>query len=234
MPPEHAPWMPWTAPAPRAELPWPGSVVAALLNDPADPSLEPARAEAAPYRGAPRRPVLAVRPPRVLQCGWQAVWSVPDAAQGVQTGAGLGLVIGRPAVRLSVTEALSAVGGVVLVNDGSWPVESHYRPGLRWRARDGLCHVAPEVVPLSRLGPLERLEVQLWVDGQLAQRGTLAGRVRGVSQLLADITAFMSLAPGDLVLPGPVWPAPVLRAGQQAEVRADGLGALTVRVEAAA
>lgn len=122
---------------------WPtfasGTVIAALLNDAADPALMGPQADAAPYKGAPKLPVLGVRPPACVQITDDALWTVAEASQTVQLGAGIGMVVGRPAVRVTPVQALACVAGYVLCNDGSWPVPNpvhkHYRPGLRWRDR---------------------------------------------------------------------------------------------------
>jgi 5-oxopent-3-ene-1,2,5-tricarboxylate decarboxylase/2-hydroxyhepta-2,4-diene-1,7-dioate isomerase len=47
-----------------------------------------------------------------------------------------------------------------------------------------------------------------------------------VAKLLADITDFMTLLPGDVLAVGVASPAPRLRAGQRARIEIDGLGGL--------
>jgi 5-oxopent-3-ene-1,2,5-tricarboxylate decarboxylase / 2-hydroxyhepta-2,4-diene-1,7-dioate isomerase len=44
--------------------------------------------------------------------------------------------------------------------------------------------------------------------------------------LLADVTEFMTLSPGDVLAVGAAAPAPRVRAGQRACVEIDGLGRL--------
>lgn len=213
-----------------------GTVLAVLLNDAADPALLAPTANAQPYRGAPRHPVLGVRPPNSLQFSDDARWTVPEPGQAVQTGASLGMLIGRPAVRVPPAQALRHVAAWVLCNDGSWPVPNHYRPGLRWRARDGLCVVAPQVwTPRSQAQPDEaddpaNFMLQLSVDGQVSWQRPAAGRVRSAAQLLADVSAFMTLHPGDLLLLGPALPAPLLRAGQSAELQLHAEGREPLRL----
>jgi 5-oxopent-3-ene-1,2,5-tricarboxylate decarboxylase/2-hydroxyhepta-2,4-diene-1,7-dioate isomerase len=47
--------------------------------------------------------------------------------------------------------------------------------------------------------------------------------------LLADVTEFMTLAPGDVLAVGAAAPAPRVRAGQTVAIEIDGLGTLTNR-----
>jgi 5-oxopent-3-ene-1,2,5-tricarboxylate decarboxylase/2-hydroxyhepta-2,4-diene-1,7-dioate isomerase len=69
--------------------------------------------------------------------------------------------------------------------------------------------------------------VRLLVDGQPAWTGSTAGRVRGVAQLLADVSDFMTLQPGDVLLLGIDADAPTARIGQTLTVEIDGIGGLT-------
>ena len=50
--------------------------------------------------------------------------------------------------------------------------------------------------------------------------------VRPVARLLADITEFMTLLPGDILAVGVAAPAPRVRAGQRARIEIEGLGRL--------
>jgi 5-oxopent-3-ene-1,2,5-tricarboxylate decarboxylase / 2-hydroxyhepta-2,4-diene-1,7-dioate isomerase len=59
-------------------------------------------------------------------------------------------------------------------------------------------------------------------------------RSRPLPQLIADITDFMTLAPGDMVLLGTAHGAPSARAGQRIAIEIDGLGRLEHTLAAAA
>ena len=59
--------------------------------------------------------------------------------------------------------------------------------------------------------------------------------IRPAARLLADVTEFMTLAPGDVLALGAAAPAPRVRAGQTSRIEIDGLGSLSNRfVEEAA
>jgi 5-oxopent-3-ene-1,2,5-tricarboxylate decarboxylase/2-hydroxyhepta-2,4-diene-1,7-dioate isomerase len=64
------------------------------------------------------------------------------------------------------------------------------------------------------------------VDGRIVQTGSTGERVRGVAQLLADVTAFMTLQPGDLLMLGAAADAPRARAGQAVAITIEGIGTL--------
>ena len=63
-------------------------------------------------------------------------------------------------------------------------------------------------------------------DGRLAQTTDTARRVRGVAQLIAGVTEFMTLRAGDLLLLGASAGAPLAHAGQAVAIDIDGLDGL--------
>jgi 5-oxopent-3-ene-1,2,5-tricarboxylate decarboxylase / 2-hydroxyhepta-2,4-diene-1,7-dioate isomerase len=68
------------------------------------------------------------------------------------------------------------------------------------------------------------LTIRVYIDGELTHTATTSQLVRPVARLLADVTDFMTLAPGDVLAVGVASPAPRVRAGQQARIEIDGLG----------
>lgn len=210
-----------------------GTVVAALLNDPAQLAALGEASHAAPYKAPPRAPVLGVKP-RNTWCGDGAAVEVPADPGAVQLAPTLAIVIGRTACRVSADHALTCVAGYAIAQDLALPHASHYRPAVRQRVRDGFCPMGPRVVPAAQVAAPDALAVELRVDGVVVQRGSTAGRVRGVAALVADVSAFMTLQPGDLLLLGPAAGAPQVRAGQVASVSIEGLGTLTTRFVAEA
>ena len=116
------------------------------------------------------------------------------------------------------------MAGYTIVNDLCVPHASHYRPAVRFKARDGFCIIGPAVLPASAVADPDNLAVQVHIDGVLAQTTTTAERVRSVAQLIADVSDFMTLQAGDLLLLGPAAGAPLVRPGQAVLVSITGLG----------
>ena len=208
-----------------------GAVYVALLNH--RPQLQ-ALGDAvhqAPYKAAPQAPVLAIKPRHTLARDGDSV-VVPAGRAGLETGASLGIVIGRVACRVPVASALSVVAGYTVANDFQLPLSSHYRPSVRLKSRDGFCPLGPQVVPAAEVKSPDALAVRVLVDGQLAWQGNTADRVRGVAQLVADVTEFMTLQPGDVLLLGVAADAPSARVGQRVSISIDGVGTLTNTLKA--
>jgi len=210
-----------------AFAPWrlSGTVVGVLMNDPQSLAAIGDAAHAPPYKAPPREPVLYVKP-RNTHVADGAVVALPADMPAVEVGANLALVVGRTACRVPEQDALAFVAGVTLVADLCVPHESLYRPSVRQRGQDGFCPIGPRVWPLSEAGDLDAVSLAVRVDGDEVHRCGTAGRVRGAARLLADVTAFMTLSPGDLLLLGSPHGAPRVGAGHRVTVAADGLGEL--------
>lgn len=215
-----------------------GTVYGALMNDPASLFALGNAVAAAPYKAAPKAPVLQVKP-RNTWLGHGGAVTLPPGAEALRLGATLGVLIGRVACRLDEATALQAVAGYTVVNDLEVPsdpvdrTDRHYRPALRRKAADGLCPIGPWVRAAAAVADPDALAVSTWVDGELVQQGSTAGRLRGVARLLAEVTEFMTLQPGDLLLLGPAEGGPLVRAGQRVDIEIESVGRLSHRVAAA-
>ena len=183
---------------------------------------------APPYKAPPKAPVLYIKPRNTLARDGDAV-ELPRGVDTLEFGATLALVIGRTACRLSEENALDAVAGYAVVNDVSIPHRSYYRPSLPFKCRDGFCPIGA-VVPRAAVADPDALEIVVEVDGEVVQRASTTTLIRPVRRLLADVTAFMTLSPGDLLTIGVPEGAPRLRAGQRATIRIASVGALSNRV----
>lgn len=178
-----------------------------------------------PYNGAPRAPVLYMKPRNSITSSGEAV-PVPRGTAELEVGACLGLVVGRAACRLQEENALEYLAGYVIVNDVSIPHQPYYRPSIRYKARDGFCPIGPRVVPRASVADPDDLGIRVLIDGELKQQARTSQLLRPVRRLLADVTEFMTLAPGDILAVGAAAPAPRVRPGQRACIEIEGLGRL--------
>ena len=203
------------------------TVYGVILNDAASVQKIGSLAEA-PYKGAPKAPALYIKPANTrAACG--AAVNLPGDAKTVEVAATIGLVMGRAAGRLSAENALDAVAGIVLAADLSLPHASYYRPAIREKCFDGSLPLS-SVKPLVDLG---QLVLNTEIDGKLVESRSLAGLIRQPAQLLADVTEFMSLRQGDVLLVGVSYQAPQAAAGSQVKISAEGVGSLQFSIAGA-
>ncbi|MEO5810810.1 MAG: fumarylacetoacetate hydrolase family protein [Rhodanobacter sp.] len=203
---------------PRFRAPVAGAVYGTLLNDRVTlESMGEALAQP-PYNAPPKAPILYLRP-RNTWSGHGSRIAVPDAEPGVAVGGSLGIVIGHPGVHVGVAEAMDIVAGYTTLGDLCIPHESVYRPAVPLRARDGFCVIGPALVAKRHLINPEAVRISITVNGQPTFVTTTAACIRGVAQLLADVTEFMTLLPGDIVTLGAPHGVPIAHAGDAVQVR---------------
>ena len=220
-----------------------GTVYGPLLNFRREFELWSPRMTEAPYKAAPKAPVLYVKTANTFAaCGAEV--AVPDA---VALGATLGLVIGNsesnrppalvgkaPAAMNSEDSDLPGVLECVLLNDLSLPHTSYYRPAIRYRNRDGFLVCGGLPVPAQALD-LSALRIDTHVNGMLVQTLDLSTLMRDAATLLADVREFMTLQPGDVLMLGTDCLSdgsrPLARAGDRVEIRAAGFEPLVHTLE---
>lgn len=204
-----------------------GTVYGVLLNSQDEWAAWAGQMSEPPYKTPPKAPVLYVKTANTWSaCG--AAIAVPARAPQVEIGASLALVIGTPTHQVSPQSALQHVAGYVLVNDLSLPHTSYYRPPVKYKNLDGFLGIGPRCATPTEVGDPNRLRLEVRIDGHLQQTVDLGQMLRPAAQLIADVSAFMTLRHGDVLLLGLGAHRPLAHAGQRIEIRAAGLDALGV------
>jgi 5-oxopent-3-ene-1,2,5-tricarboxylate decarboxylase/2-hydroxyhepta-2,4-diene-1,7-dioate isomerase len=204
-----------------------GAVYGALLNHRTALAALGDSVNQAPYERPPVAPVLYIKPRNTLALSGSVVRLAAGTPE-LEVGACLGVVIGRAACRVSESRALEHVAGYLIVADVSIPHANYYRPSIRYKARDGYCPLGPKVTARAEVANPDALTIRTYIGGALVQTASTADLIRPAGRLLAEVTDFMTLAPGDVLALGAAAPAPRVRSGQTATIRIDGLGALEI------
>ncbi|WP_044269218.1 fumarylacetoacetate hydrolase family protein [Pseudomonas fluorescens] len=188
----------------------------------------------APYQKPPTKPVLFIKTPNTRN-GHGGVVLQP-AGERLQPGPALGVVIGQRASRVSLENAMAHVAGYVVVNEFSLPEDSYYRPAVKAKCRDGFCALGPQVIARDQVANPNQLSLKLFVNGELRQESSTADWVRDIPQLIAEISEFMTLYPGDVLITGTPDGRVDVQPGDQVEVDITGIGRLgnTIAAEASA
>jgi 5-oxopent-3-ene-1,2,5-tricarboxylate decarboxylase/2-hydroxyhepta-2,4-diene-1,7-dioate isomerase len=206
-----------------------GTVYGSLLNSRAALAALGAAVQQPPYQAAPKGVVLYLKPPNTIVAAGAPVLVDAEVAE-LEAAAQLGLVIGRTACAVREAEALAHVAGYIVVLDFSVPHTNYFRPQVRFKARDASCALGPAVASATRIADPDALGIRVFVDGRPVQQASTGERVRTAARLLAEVTEFMTLAAGDILMTGALPDAPRVRAGARVAVAIDGLEPLEVRV----
>lgn len=184
-----------------------------------------------PYQKPPLKPVLFIKTPNTRNHHDGPV-VYPADIEHLQPGPSLGVVIGKDASRVSAEHALDYVQGYTIVNEFSLPEDSYYRPAVKAKCRDGFCAIGPELVPVGQIADPHRLDITLRVNGVVRQSNTTANLVRSIPQLIAEISEFMTLHAGDVLITGTPEGRVDVLPGDRIEVEISGLGRLVNHIVA--
>ena len=145
----------------------------------------------------------------------------------------LAVVIGRKASYVAEADAMDFVAGYCLHNDIS-EREFQLEKGGTWdkgKGCDTFAPLGPWMVTKEEVADVHQLKLWLTVNGKAMQNGTTANLIFNIPFLVAYVSRFMTLLPGDVISTGT--PAGVglgfnppvyLKAGDTIELGIDGLG----------
>ncbi len=128
-------------------------------------------------------------------------------------------MIGTAARRVSEEDAWNHVGWVTASNDMGildyrWADKGS---NLRSKGGDGLTPIGPQLIDARKVDPGE-LGVRAWVDGEIAQDDSSGTLLFPFAHLIADLSRFMTLEPGDVILTGTPAGSSVVKPGQVVEI----------------
>jgi len=167
-----------------------------------------------------------------------ATVSLPAASRKVDFEAEVAFVIGRRARDVAEDRALDHVAGYTLFNDLSARDLQFSTP--QWmpgKVFDGSAPCGPALVTPDEAGPHDGIDVSLQLNGETMQSASTSDLIFSVPQLVAELSALMTLEPGDLIATGT--PAGVgsvrepriwLADGDEVVINSTTLGRLVTRI----
>lgn len=158
---------------------------------------------------------------------------IPKGAQKVDWEVELGIVIGKKASYVEEVEALNYVAGYTLHNDVS-EREFQLERGGTWdkgKGCDTFAPIGPFVATVDEIADSGNLKLWLSVNGKMMQNGSTANFIFNVPFVVAYVSKFMTLLPGDVITTGTpagvamgLKPPAYLQPGDVMELGIDGLG----------
>ena len=180
----------------------------------------------------PKEPLVFFKSPTAL-CGPNDPIEIPKTATAVDWEVELAFVIGREVTNVPKDEALAAVAGYAVANDLT-EREWQFNRGGQWskaKSADTFCPLGPWLVTTDEMTDLASRRIWLKKNEAIRQDTNLAQMIFSVPQIVAHLSEFMRLLPGDVVLTGTPFgvafnkPKPdYLIAGDLIRCGIDGLG----------
>ncbi len=190
-------------------------------------------------------PFFFLKPPTTTVIGPNGVIPMPAGPDpGLDWEVELGVIVSRRCKSVDETEAMDAVAGYVVAIDMSAralfarpdaALLSHSYDWFRHKSLDGFCPIGPGIVPSWLVADAGELDIALSVNGVTKQSSNTRELVTSIGGLIAAVSRYVTLEPGDLILTGT--PAGVgmprgefLGVGDELAAEIEGLGRLVAHV----
>lgn len=198
-----------------------GHIYGVILNDREELAQLATAFVEKPYLAPPSAPVVYMKPMAALSNGVVRL----EAGRSAVAATTLALLIARDTTGVGAAEAMDCVGASALAIDITYPQANYYRPAVAQRNADGFLVMGEWGAP----GGVDRITTML--DGRVAHSWSLDRLQRSPAGLIAELSAFMTLRAGDVLLVGLPGDAPDVRAGMALRAEAPGFAPATARIE---
>jgi 2-keto-4-pentenoate hydratase/2-oxohepta-3-ene-1,7-dioic acid hydratase in catechol pathway len=174
----------------------------------------------------PKQPVIFSKPPTSVIGPDEAIAHNRKITQQLDWEVELAVVMGRVARRVSEADALSYVFGYSVMVDIS--ARDNRRAG-QWiysKGQDTFAPFGPCIVTADEIADPHALDLWLTVNGEIKQKSNTRHMIFKIPVLIADISAAITLEPGDIIATGTpegvgagrtpqewLWPGDVIEAG---------------------
>lgn len=158
------------------------------------------------------RPFFFLKPPTTSLIGpGEAIAIPPDPAAKVDWEAELAIVVGAGGKHIPESTALAHVAGYSALNDvslrGPHRVADPIADPFAWdwlasKGADRSAPFGPGVRPAFLVPDPQRLDLRLWVNGELKQEASTADMIDDVAALVAAASELVTLEPGDVIATG--------------------------------
>ena len=150
----------------------------------------------------PKQPVIFTKPPTTVIGPGEAIEHNAAITQQLDWEVELAAIIGRTARRVAKESALDHVFGYSVMIDVS--ARDNRRAG-QWvysKGQDTYAPLGPCIVTADEIPDPQALDLWLTVNGEEKQRSNTRHMLFDVAHLIADISAGITLEPGDIIATG--------------------------------
>lgn len=187
----------------------------------------------------PKEPIIFSKFPSAITGPYDDIM-LPSESQEVDWEVELAFVIGRKGKHIKEEDALSYVAGFTVANDVSareWQMKRNGRQWLLGKTFDSFCPLGPALVTTDAVTDPHKLGIRCLVNGEIVQNSNTDQMIFGTEKLVAWVSKFVTLSPGDVFLTGTPpgvgvfrTPAVFLKKGDVVECQIDQLGSIINKV----
>ncbi len=147
----------------------------------------------------------------------------------------LGLIVGKTGRNVPEEDAMMYLAGYTIINDVTARAMQKSdigkgNPWFRSKSLDTFCPAGPFLVPMDSLDDPHDLEIKLTLNGKVCQQANTAQMMEKIPAIVAEVSRFMTLQPGDIIATGTPAGVGEISHGDEVEISITGLGVLRNRV----
>ena len=182
----------------------------------------------------PKHPVIFSKPPTTVIGPDDKINSHPQVTSELDYEVELAVIIGKKGTYISQEDAWDYVFGYTIINDvTARDLQKRHLQWLRGKGLDTFAPMGPYLVHKSAVANVQNLPITSKVNGEIRQNANTGDLVFKIPELIATISAGLTLEPGDIIATGTpagvgagFKPPRFLQKGDQMELSIGGLGIL--------
>ncbi|MFD7446260.1 fumarylacetoacetate hydrolase family protein [Streptomyces sp. NPDC059909] len=150
----------------------------------------------------PQRPVLFSKPATAVTGPGKPILHNADLTSQLDWECELAVVIGKTAKSVRPKDALEYVFGYSIINDISARDQRRSGQWFYSKGQDSYAPFGPAICTADDIADPQNLDLSLRVNGEVKQKGNTRHMLFRITDLIADISAGVTLEPGDVIATG--------------------------------
>lgn len=191
------------------------------------------------HNEVPEKMVVFTKAPTAIAADESTLSVHADKTAELDYEGELAIVIGKRGQNIPKAMAYDYVFGYTIANDlSARDIQYGHSQFFLGKSFDGLCPMGPYLVSKDEIPDPQKLSIVTKVNGQVRQNGSTADMMFTVEDIVAELSKYVTLEPGDVILTGTpsgvgkgMNPPQYLKAGDEVKISIEGIGTLANRFE---
>lgn len=185
----------------------------------------------------PEKLMIFTKSPTAIAADERTLPVHAEITQNLDYEGELAVVISKKGRNIPKQLAYDYVFGYSIANDvTARDIQSAHKQFFLGKSLDGSCPIGPYIVTKDELPNPHNLSIVTKVNDELRQNGHTANMIFKIDELIAEISKYVTLEPGDIILTGTpagvgkgMTPPKFLQAGDTVKISIEGIGTLVNR-----
>ncbi|WP_432363954.1 fumarylacetoacetate hydrolase family protein [Sporosarcina sp. UB5] len=185
----------------------------------------------------PEKVMIFTKSPTSIAADEQELPAYAELTDSLDYEGELAVVISKKGRNIPKQLAYDHVFGYTIANDiTARDIQTAHKQFFLGKSLDGSCPIGPYIVTKDEIPNAHNLSIVTKVNGEVRQNGNTSDMIFKIDELIAEISKFVTLEPGDVILTGTpagvgkgMNPPKFLKAGDTVKISVEGIGTLVNR-----